>query len=695
MELDNLEIKISASAEGVDGVLDEVRSAVAKVAEAYEQANSASARLIDGGKMPRVLIDAVRAAVEAGEEAARAFNEAFAGGREAEGGTAGASSLGEAAGDRRESLEGLRDVDLSPLLDDLSNLAAVEDQAYQKLVLVRAQMEAVGRTPQLDQWSRQMLDACVSLQELRKGSVALRDLEQRVNAIGAETKASRTLLELAQSAKQNRTAFDGLDGSLKTYVRDHNLVGQSMDTVITSIQREGAALGNQRSALAATLGGIRDEHIRTKGQIESGASGRFSADGSDLFAEADAAIQWLNELINLLGAAGGTEEQVQAPARRGGGGGGKKDKAEEAKREAEEARKAQEEAWQRELDEQLRVLERKKRLGEINTQEEIRQLEIILKKYAKTAEQKLQIEEKLFEARMALRDEEIAELDKLNDGIIAALRARYEEQRRIEEERLDASAEGWKAWADKNVNSIQEQIDALDELTKTEDREAQDAAKRRKIEATRQMLEYTHDEANADQLRKELEQLEAEYAKWQRGNAIADEKERLRAEQEAFRTRAEAEQAALQQQKDDTTARYDALLETASLRAEAERMLAQANQEDILALIGSYTPDYEATGKSLGERLYAGMESVLGNISSWFEAFNGRIAGIQAQIAQTALGAVDAHYAGQQAGASGASAAAPTEVHQTLNFYEPVESPADTARKLREANEALGAQLAQ
>jgi len=50
---------------------------------------------------------------------------------------------------------------------------------------------------------------------------------------------------------------------------------------------------------------------------------------------------------------------------------------------------AQEEAWQKALDDQLKFLDRKKRLGEINTQEEIRQLERIEAHYAKTTQQKV------------------------------------------------------------------------------------------------------------------------------------------------------------------------------------------------------------------------------------------------------------------------------------------------------------------
>gem|GEM_PF-2265572 len=408
--------------------------------------------------------------------------------------------------------------------------------------------------------------------------------------------------------------------------------------------------------------------------------------------EIQGAIDQLNALIDYAVANG--LDLTGSTQRRSGGGGRRNNAAEEARRAAEEARRAQEAAWQKQLDDQLKFLERKKRLGEISTQEEIRQLEIIMARYARTTQQRIAMEERIFEAKARLRDEEISEIDKLNQGIITALRNRYEEQRKIEEGRLKESRDSWRKWGDENVKAIQAQIDALDELTKFEDREEQERKRLRKIEATQQMLLFATDDYNREQLQKELQRLEEEFARWQRQNALSDQKELLRAEQEAIREKVQAEQEAIDAQSDELARLYDERLKDAALRAEAERMLIQGNQEAILDLIGSYAPDYEAHGKTLGERLIAGLTDNLGPMVDWFEDLNNMIIGVQDRIAQTALDAADAFYAGQhQQVSQQAVGAGSATINPTYIFNVPVESPSDTARKVEQTNEALAALL--
>ena len=139
----------------------------------------------------------------------------------------------------------------------------------------------------------------------------------------------------------------------------------------------------------AGLQAIADEQIEMQGFVDIETESAMAA--------LQALIAYATE--NGLEIEGGGKE-------RKGGGGSKKSKkeraAEEARKAAEEAQRAQEAAWQRELDEQLKHLDRKKRLGEINTQEEIRQLEYIAAHYARTTQQKISMEEKLFEAALKI-----------------------------------------------------------------------------------------------------------------------------------------------------------------------------------------------------------------------------------------------------------------------------------------------------
>jgi hypothetical protein len=347
-------------------------------------------------------------------------------------------------------------------------------------------------------------------------------------------------------------------------------------------------------------------------------------------------------------------------------------------------------------DDELDALDRRKSLGQLSVDEEIAGLQRILAEHAKTTEQRMELEQRLYDAQQERRTAEVEQIDRLNDGVVAALQARYEEQQRIEREHIQSSIDGWKTWADESKKAIQTQIDALDALNKTADRDAQDAEELRKIEATKQLIVYEKDVYNREQLQKELERLEVARAERLRKNAIEDEKARLRAEMQAIDDKAAAEQKSLSNQMSQMDDAYAERLKNYNLQAEAERMIASNNQQEILNIIRDYAPDYEATGKTLGERMYEGFRSAVQDISDWFEAFNSAMESAQRQIAEVALDAADAFYQSRQSRSPASTA--PTQpaqviINQEATFNTPVESPADTARKIQQMNEALAQQV--
>ena len=70
-----------------------------------------------------------------------------------------------------------------------------------------------------------------------------------------------------------------------------------------------------------------------------------------------------------------------------------------------------------------------------------------------------------------LQQEEINAIDSLAGALVEALRNRYEEQRKAEQDRIQESIGNWQTWEDETVSAIQGQIDALDELEKQEESE--------------------------------------------------------------------------------------------------------------------------------------------------------------------------------------------------------------------------------
>ena len=131
----------------------------------------------------------------------------------------------------------------------------------------------------------------------------------------------------------------------------------------------------------------------------------------------------------------------------------------------------------------------------------------------------------------------------------------------------------------------------------------------------------------------------------------------------------------------------------ASSRAEAEKLILSQSQDELLSLLEQYAPDYDALGQTLGEKLLDGFARGAGDVAAWFEDFSARLAGAQAQMAALAQSAADTFYDGRQTAQAAQSAAPAVTVNQTVEFNQPVETPAQVARRMEEVNEALAMML--
>ena len=134
-------------------------------------------------------------------------------------------------------------------------------------------------------------------------------------------------------------------------------------------------------------------------------------------------------------------------------------------------------------------------------------------------------------------------------------------------------------------------------------------------------------------------------------------------------------------------------MKDAALQAEAEKLILTQSQDELLSLISSYAPEYDALGQTLGEKLLDGFKEKVGEIAQWFDAFNARMLEVQQQMAQTAQSAADTFYDGRQTAQAAQSAAPAVTVNQTVEFNQPVETPAQVARRMEEVNEALALML--
>jgi len=337
----------------------------------------------------------------------------------------------------------------------------------------------------------------------------------------------------------------------------------------------------------------------------------------------------------------------------------------------------------------IRELQTLKGLSRTTYEQELEYLQAIrehMSRYSLSAKEALDLEQRLsaVQAQIAARDAQ--SLDTLLSGVRDALVNRYETMRDAELNMLSQSREAWQAWRDSSTDVIQAQIDALDNLAQAEDRAAEEAEHLRRIEKLKQALLYEQDSFNQGQLSAQLQDAQAAYEAWLSKNAREDQKASLQAQLAAVNERTDAELDALSRQASAVNEAYARQLQAAAIRAEAEKQLMTGTQEELLALITAFAPDYNAAGQTLGEQMLSGFMEKAGSISGWMESLNTMILNVQQSLNTALQSAADGFYQ-ERAAAPGVT------ITQQNTFNTPVESPADTAWRIRQANEQLASQL--
>lgn len=340
-------------------------------------------------------------------------------------------------------------------------------------------------------------------------------------------------------------------------------------------------------------------------------------------------------------------------------------------------------------------IENKKSLGKMNSQQELRQLEQIRQKYKMTAEERMELEIKIYNLKKSLKDDEISSINTLADAVTEALKQKYEEQRKLEEDRINESIESWQNWEDKTVSAIQGEIDALDELAKKQDSENKRQEYENKRQQTELQLAYEKDDYNRTQLQKELARLDKEEAERLAEEQREAQKKVLEGRIEAVKGQSQATQERLKKKLDEVSEKYDKLTDSFSLKAQAQKFIADSTQKQIISLIKSYASDYEIAGNTVGDALYNGMKAKMDNIEAYVDGIFGKIEAYQRRMANTANASADRFWASQNSPQAfqKQTASKSVTVQQTVNFNKPVESPVETRRQLDRTNQALAKQI--
>ena len=711
MTLDELVVRVRVAVDEADGELDAVLSDLRRFAgEAAAAAGDAAAPQKDlwtglaeaaKGAFSQVA-EAVRAglslaaAVPAGEEG-QALREAWGALLGPEGALAGdLTALGEAAQTALPAVgEGL-----GALLERLQAAAEGAESLSESLLrpaeaLAPLSQAQAGATAGAAEYADAASDMAQSLRGLESQARSLSGIQRHIDAY---KDAKRAYDDARKSGQNVEKAFDGLSGAarkLGVNVDKGSGSLEDMDDAAAAADKRVDALGEgvrrEGAGIVSTLQGMLSQALRTEQALMIQAA--MGVDVSQPLSAIQAVIALINTLLALMGRAG-ISAGGGGGSRGGGGGGGRSsredDEAEAARRAAEEAERRRREA----LEADYRLIEHRRHMNEITFEEELAQLEALRGKHRMNAEEIMDWEEKVYDLQQEIRERDAESLDQLSDSVIDALENRYQAMLDGEIDRLEQSREAWQTWRDDSVRAVEDQIAALDQLATAQDREKQDAEELRKIEKLRQQIAYEQDDYNRARLQQQLDQaLESREERLARLE-LEDQKEALRAQIDQIEQAAESELTALDREQEAIEAAYADRMEEAALRAEAEKLILSQSQDELLSLLEQYAPDYDALGQTLGEKLLDGFARGAGDVAAWFEDFSARLAGAQAQMAALAQSAADTFYDGRRTAQAAQSPATPAvTVNQTVEFNQPVETPAQVARRMEEVNEALAMML--
>ena len=531
-------------------------------------------------------------------------------------------------------------------------------------------------------------------QKIREGfqqnEKSVQGLVRQLAELGRQREALNQLKNLSAQLKNCEKGGEGYRKTLtqiqpvlkKAGLSTENL-GKNMEGLDDAITSAEKSMGSAANGIAGKLEGVIRWAEQTKQSLT--ISGSVNVDTSPSIQALNGLIavaQTALALLNALGLGGGTGKNV---SRGGGGGGGSK--AEDAEKKAEDARKK---ALQADYDR----IEHRRHLNEISLEEELAGLEEIRRKHQMAAEEIMAWEEKVYDLKKEIRERDADSIDQLADGVVSALEKRYEAMRDAEIERLDKSREAWEQWRDDSVAAIEDQIAALDKLADTEDEEKKSAEELRKIEKLRREVEYEQDAYNRQKLQQQLDEAVASREERLRKLELKQQKEALQEEIEKIRDQASEKIKELDGEQDAIEKAYEERLKAASLQAEAEKLLMTKSQDEIMDLLYEYVPEYDTLGKSMGEKLLEGFQSKVGSIADWFRGFNDQLARMQEELAGTMNAATDRFYESRRGTAGQSGAGGAPVVQQTVNFYEPVESPSQVARRMEDVNDQLGWMMA-
>ncbi|MEC0110402.1 phage tail tape measure protein [Paenibacillus taichungensis] len=359
--------------------------------------------------------------------------------------------------------------------------------------------------------------------------------------------------------------------------------------------------------------------------------------------------------------------------------------------------------------------EEEKKILEQNKKEQIDSINNLSKGIQDALKAKYQEEKQL--AEDAIKDQ-ISANEEWKKSQLDAIKTVYDARVLAAQKAADAEIERITSVTNAQVEAIQAQLDALNQAEQQRSRAELDADDQKKIDRLTGMIDYEHDAYNREQLQKELNKVIADQNERHRQEQLADTKEALQNEQKTLKEKLaadtqaikdnlsakkeimqadydadvarinslyETQKASLNAQLAETQATYNKMLDAKRIQAEAETLIVQNQQEDIIKLLEGFGDAYNVTGQTLGDKMYEGFKSKVDQITSLIQNINSQIDAARTS-AVAALNTVSAAAVGAGSSTGSTSTSGTTETRQAVkvevvnNFNSAVTSPSDIAR---------------
>ncbi|MFD3260835.1 hypothetical protein ACE3MQ_19765 [Paenibacillus lentus] len=397
---------------------------------------------------------------------------------------------------------------------------------------------------------------------------------------------------------------------------------------------------------------------------------------------------------------------------------------------------AEKKAIEQEITEEIRKQTNERlRLAKEYNKQQIDEINNLSKGIQDALKAKYQEEKKAAEDRIK---DELQANENWKKAQLESIKSVYEYRVKAAQDAADAEIEQLNKVFNAQIAAIQAELDALEQAEKQKSRAELDAEDAKKIASLTAKIEYEHDDFNRIQLQKELNKVLAAQEKRHQEEQLEDKKEALKTEQQQLQEKLKqetdaikqqlvtkkeimaeeyqaqqdtinaiyaAQKASLDQQLLDTQTHYNKLLEAKALQAEAEKMIIQNQQEEILELLEGFGDSYNITGQTLGEKMYQGFKEKVEQIRTLIAEINSQIDAARSAAVSamnTAVAAASASAGSSSSGSSSGSSSSGsssipvvrgTVVSVSNTFSAPVTSPSDISRATTKSAQQLAMKL--